>query len=199
MMRLGNLQKIFTHYLLLLWASVVLTSCSYNQMVQKDEAVKAAWAQVENVYQRRADLIPALVKTVKGAANYEKSTLESVINARAKATSITLKPEELTPENISKYQNAQNELSSALGRLLAISENYPELKANQNFLDLQTQLERTENRISVERMKFNQAVEDYNAYIRKFPNNLIASMFGFQPKGYFQAEPGTQKMPEIDL
>jgi LemA protein len=167
--------------------------------VRKDEAVKAAWAQVENAYQRRADLIPALVKTVKGAANYEKSTLEAVVAARAAATGVSIKADELTPENIAKYQRAQGELSSSLGRLLAISENYPELKANQNYLDLQTQLERTENRISVERMKFNQAVQDYNTYIRKFPTNLIASFFNYQPKGYFQAEADSNKMPEIDL
>ena len=177
----------------------LLSSCGYNEIVRKDEAVKAAWAQVENVYQRRADLIPALVKTVKGAANYEKSTLEAVVAARASATSVTIKADELTPENIAKYQRAQGELSTALGRLLAISENYPELKANQNYLDLQTQLERTENRISVERMKFNEAVQDYNTYIRKFPVNFLASFFSYQPKGYFQAEAGSAKMPDIDL
>jgi LemA protein len=186
-------------WLWLLMLGVSLSSCGYNELVRKDEAVKAAWAQVENAYQRRADLIPALVKTVKGAANYEKSTLEAVVAARAAATGVSIKADELTPENIAKYQRAQGELSSSLGRLLAISENYPELKANQNYLDLQTQLERTENRISVERMKFNQAVQDYNTYIRKFPTNLIASFFNYQPKGYFQAEADSNKMPEIDL
>jgi LemA protein len=191
--------KAVLQWLWLLMLGVSLSSCGYNELVRKDEAVKAAWAQVENAYQRRADLIPALVKTVKGAANYEKSTLEAVVAARAAATGVSIKADELTPENIAKYQRAQGELSSSLGRLLAISENYPELKANQNYLDLQTQLERTENRISVERMKFNQAVQDYNTYIRKFPTNLIASFFNYQPKGYFQAEADSNKMPEIDL
>jgi LemA protein len=191
--------KAVLQWIWLLMLGMSLSSCGYNELVRKDEAVKAAWAQVENVYQRRADLIPALVKTVKGAANYEKSTLEAVVAARAAATGVSIKADELTPENIAKYQRAQGELSSSLGRLLAISENYPDLKANQNYLDLQTQLERTENRISVERMKFNQAVQDYNTYIRKFPTNLIASFFNYQPKGYFQAEADSNKMPEIDL
>lgn len=174
-----------------------LQSCQYNTMVEKQEKVTASWAQVQNVYQRRADLIPNLVNTVKGAADFEKSTLEAVMAARAKATSVNINAENLTPEKIAAFQQAQTGLSSALGRLLAVSENYPQLKANQNFLDLQAQLEGTENRISTERMKFNESVQDYNAYIRKFPNNFIASTFGFEKKGYFEAEAKAQTAPEV--
>lgn len=192
-----QLKSRFFNLFLILFSAVALSSCGYNDMVSKDEAVKSAWSQVENVYQRRSDLIPNLVNTVKGAANFEKSTLTAVMEARAKATSITLKADELTPEKIAQYQSAQAGLSSALGRLMAVSENYPELKANQNFLELQSQLEGTENRITVERMKFNNTTQDYNTFIRKFPYNLTASMFKFESKGYFQAEASAKTAPEV--
>lgn len=169
----------------------------YNKMVTLDEGVQTAWSQVENVYQRRADLIPNLVNTVKGYAQHESSTFEGVVNARAKATQITVDPENLTPEALEKFQKAQGELSSALGRLMAISENYPELKANENFLQLQAQLEGTENRITVERQKFNETARGYNTTIRKFPNNILAGMFGFEKKAYFEAEEGAQRAPEV--
>ena len=166
-------------------------------MVEKEEAVNTAWSNVENQYQRRADLIPNLVNTVKGYASHESETLESVVQARAKATQITLNAEDLTPEKLQQYQKAQGEIGSALGRLMRITENYPELKANQNFQELQAQLEGTENRISVERRNFNQATQDYNTFIRKFPQNLIANMFGFEKKPYFEAESGNEKAPEV--
>lgn len=170
---------------------------SYNNLVEKEEAVTKQWAQVENSYQRRADLIPNLVNTVKGYADFEKSTLEAVITARSKATGITVDPTNLTPEKIQQFQQAQDQLSGALSRLLVTVEKYPELKANQNFLELQAQLEGTENRISVERGKFNEMVEVFNVYLRKFPTNIIAGMFGFEKKGYFQAAAGSEKAPEV--
>jgi len=170
---------------------------SYNNLVEKEEAVTKQWAQVENSYQRRADLIPNLVNTVKGYADFEKSTLEAVINARSKATGITVDPTNLTPDKIQQFQQAQDQLSGALSRLLVTVEKYPELKANQNFLELQSQLEGTENRISVERGKFNEMVEAFNVYLRKFPTNIIAGMFGFEKKGYFQAAAGSEKAPEV--
>lgn len=170
---------------------------SYNNLVEKEEAVTKQWAQVENSYQRRADLIPNLVNTVKGYADFEKSTLEAVINARSKATGITVDPTNLTPDKIQQFQQAQDQLSGALSRLLVTVEKYPELKANQNFLELQAQLEGTENRISVERGKFNEMVEAFNVYLRKFPTNIIAGMFGFEKKGYFQAAAGAEKAPEV--
>jgi LemA protein len=175
------------------------SSCGYNTMVEKDETVEAAWANVQNAYQRRADLVPNLVNTVKGAANFEKETLTAVIEARAKATSVNISPDNLTPENIQRFQQAQGELSGALSRLLVSVERYPELKANQNFLELQAQLEGTENRISVERRKFNETVQDYNSYIRSFPRNLIAGMFDFEKKGYFEADAGAQKAPTVEF
>ncbi|MBF8963406.1 LemA family protein [Pontibacter sp. FD36] len=175
------------------------SSCGYNTMVQKDETVETAWANVQNAYQRRADLIPNLVNTVKGAANFERETLESVINARAKATSVQLSADDLTPENLQRFQAAQNELGGALSRLLVSVERYPELKANQNFLELQAQLEGTENRISVERRKFNEAVQDYNTTVRSFPNNLMAGIFGFERKGHFQADPGAERAPTVQF
>lgn len=182
-----------------LFAVLSLSSCGYNTMVKLDEQVKSQWAQVENVYQRRADLIPNLVNSVKGAANFEQETLTQVIEARAKATSVNVDPTKLTPESIAQFQAAQGQLSQSLGRLLVTVEAYPQLKANQNFLELQSQLEGTENRISVERMKFNQVTQDYNAKIRTFPNNLTASMFGFEQKGYFQAEAGANKAPTVQF
>ena len=175
------------------------SSCGYNSMVAKDEGVEAQWANVQNAYQRRADLIPNLVNTVKGAANFEQETLTRVIEARAKATSVNISPDNLTPENIERFQAAQGELSGALSRLLVSVERYPELKANQNFLELQAQLEGTENRISVERRKFNEAVQDYNSYIRSFPRNMIAGMFDFEQKGYFEAEAGAQTAPTVEF
>jgi LemA protein len=176
---------------------LLFSSCGYNAMVAKQEACVAQWANVENAYQRRADLIPNLVNTVKGAANFEQETLTKVIEARANATSIKIDADKLTPENISKFEAAQNELSGALSRLLVTVERYPELKALQNFQDLQAQLEGTENRIAVERKKFNDTVQDYNAYIRKFPQVLYSSWLGFEKKGYFQAAAGSEKVPEV--
>ncbi len=170
----------------------------YNKMVQKDEGCAKAWADVENAYQRRLDLIPNLVKTVQGAADYEKGTLEAVIEARAKATSVQVDPSNLTEESIAKFQAAQDQLSSALSRLMVVVERYPELKANQNFLELQAQLEGTENRIAVERGKFNETVNDYNSYIRRFPNNIIAGIFNFDKKGYFKATEGSDKAPDVE-
>lgn len=169
----------------------------YNKMVTLDEGVQTAWSQVENVYQRRADLIPNLVNTVKGYAAHESSTLEGVVNARAKATQVTVDPEDLSPEALAKFQEAQGELSSALGRLMMITESYPDLKANENFMQLQAQLEGTENRITVERQKFNEAARGYNTTIRKFPNNIFAGMFGFEKKAYFEAVEGAQRAPEV--
>ena len=171
----------------------------YNGMVAAEEGVGAAWAQVENVYQRRADLIPNLVATVKGYAAHESSTLEGVIEARSKATQVTVNPENLTPEALEKFNQAQGELSNALGRLLMITENYPDLKANENFRDLQAQLEGTENRITTERMKFNDTAKAYNTMIRKFPNNILASMFNFETKGYFQAQEGAAAAPKVEF
>lgn len=174
--------------------------CSYNGMVKKQEAVESAWSQVENVYQRRADLIPNLVNTVKGAANFEKETLEAVIQARASATQVKVDPTNLDPASLQKFEQAQTGLSSALSRLLVSVERYPELKANQNFRDLQVQLEGTENRISEERRKFNLVVQEYNSSIRSFPNNLMAGMFGFEKKAYFEAiTEGAEKAPEVSF
>ncbi|MBC6991504.1 MULTISPECIES: LemA family protein [Hymenobacter] len=188
--------------LLYLAGMVVLlsqSSCGYNSMVTKDQAVKAQWANVQNSYQRRSDLIPNLVNTVKGAANFEKSTLTDVINARAKATSVQVSPENLTPENIKRFQEAQSQVSAGLGRLLAVSENYPDLKANANFQELQAQIEGTENRINVERQKFNAVTNDYNTYIRSFPNNLFAGIFKFTEKPYFEADATSQKAPTVQF
>jgi LemA protein len=172
---------------------------SFNNMVSREETVTSAWAQVENVYQRRADLIPNLVNTVKGYAEFEQETLTRVIEARAKATSVTVDPTNLTPEKLAEFQAAQGELSNALGRLLVSVERYPDLKANQNFLDLQSQLEGTENRIAVERQKFNGVVQDYNTYIRRFPQNFMAGMYGFEKKGYFEAKEGAEEVPQVQF
>lgn len=178
-------------------AGLVLVG-GYNSLVTGEESVKSAWSQVENVYQRRADLIPNLVATVKGVANFEKETYTAVAEARAKAGQVTVTPEMLNdPAAFQKFQQAQGELSSALSRLLVVAERYPELKANQNFLDLQSQLEGTENRISTERLKFNQTAQSYNTMVRRFPKNFIASIFGFKEKAYFTAEPGSNKAPEV--
>ena len=195
-----DFRKYLPLILLALAALLVFSMCgSYNSAVNKDETVKKAWSQVENQYQRRADLIPNLVNTVKGYANFEQQTLQQVIQARASATQVKIDANNLTPEAIQRFEQAQQGLSGALSRLLAVSENYPDLKANQNFLDLQKQLEGTENRISVERKNFNETVQDYNAYIRRFPTNLIAGMFGFSPKGYFQAAAGSENAPKVQF
>ncbi len=170
---------------------------TYNNMVTMSEAVDAQWSQVENVYQRRADLIPNLVNTVKGYANHEKETLEGVIEARSKATSVNVDASNLDAQSLQKFQAAQDGLSQALSKLMVVVERYPDLKANQNFLDLQAQLEGTENRIAVERKKFNEQVRAYNTYIKKFPNNIFAGMFGFEKKPYFKAEAGAEKAPEV--
>jgi len=170
---------------------------TYNNMVTKGESVDAQWSQVENVYQRRADLIPNLVNTVKGYATHEKETLEGVVEARAKATSVNIDASNLTPQSMQAFQKAQDGLSGALSKLMVVVEKYPDLKANQNFLDLQAQLEGTENRIAVERKKFNEKVREYNTYIKTFPNNLYAGMFGFTQKPYFKAAQGSDKAPEV--
>ena len=170
---------------------------TYNGLVSKDEKVASAWANVETVYQRRADLIPNLVNTVKGYAAHESKTLADVTEARAKSTAISIDPSTATPAQMEAWMKAQGEVSSALGRLIAISENYPELKANQNFLELQKQLEGTENRISTERRKYNEEVRGYNAKIRRFPTNLIAGMFGFEKRVMFEAQEGAEVAPVV--
>ncbi len=181
---------------LLIYSSVKGT---YNNMVTQDEAVNANWAQVENVYQRRADLIPNLVNTVKGYAAHEQETLEGVIEARSKATAVNVKPENLDAQSLQQFQQAQSGLSSALSRLMVVVERYPDLKANQNFLDLQAQLEGTENRITVERRKFNESARAFNTYIRTFPKSIYANLFGFDKKAYFEAEQGAEKAPEVSF
>ena len=186
--------------LLLAFGSAFLfSSCGYNKMVQLDEQTKSQWSQVENVYQRRADLIPNLVNTVKGYAAHEQETLEGVIEARSKATTVNIDPAKLTPESIQQFNQAQDGLSSALSRLMVVVERYPDLKANQNFMDLQAQLESTENRISTERRRFNEVTQSYNAYIRKFPQVIYAGWFGFDKKTYFEAQQGAEKAPEVQF
>jgi LemA protein len=169
----------------------------YNGMVTMNEGVTSQWGNVETQYQRRSDLIPNFVNTVKGAANFEQTTLTQVIEARAKATSVNIDPTKLTPETMQQFQQAQGQVSSALGRLMVVMEQYPELKATQNFRDLQTELEGTENRISVERRKFNEVALLYNTYIKRFPQNMIAGMFSFAAKPYFEATAGAEKAPEV--
>lgn len=179
---------------------LILGGCGcngYNNMVNLDEDVKNKWANVQSDYQRRADLIPNLVNTVKGYANFEQETLTKVVEARAKATSVNINAGDLTPEKLAQFQQAQGELSGALSRLLVTVEKYPDLKANQNFLDLQKQLEGTENRIKVSRNDFNASVQGYNSTVRKFPNNLFAGMFGFRPKEPFKADPGSERAPTV--
>ena len=188
-------------YLIFLSAALVLLLiwgiATYNSLVSLQEEVSSTWGQVENVYQRRADLIPNLVATVKGYAAHERSTFEAVTQARANAT--TVHGGELSEEEVKDYQKAQGQVTSALGRLLVIAENYPELKANENFLDLQAQLEGTENRIAEARRLFNDAAKKYNRKVRFFPSNIIASMFGFEKKGYFEAEAGAEKAPKVEF
>jgi LemA protein len=183
-------------------AVLILGGCGcggYNKMVNLDEEVKAKWANVQSDYQRRSDLIPSLVATVKGAANFEQETLTRVIEARAKATQVTIDPTNLNEQNMARFQQAQGELSGALSRLLVVSEQYPQLQATQNFMDLQKQLEGTENRIKVSRNDFNASVQTYNSTVRKFPNNLFAGMFGFSRKEGFAADPGSQTAPKVDF
>jgi len=180
--------------LVFLWAKN-----AYNSMVTKEEGVTSAWAQVENVYQRRADLIPNLVATVKGYAAHEQETLEGVVNARAKATQTTIDPTNLTEASMKQFQAAQGELGSALQRLMVVVERYPDLKANQNFLELQAQLEGSENRITVERQKFNETARAYNTYIRQFPKNILSGMFGFERKAYFEAAEGADEVPIVEF
>ncbi|MBP3350539.1 MAG: LemA family protein [Bacteroidaceae bacterium] len=193
------MKRVLVSLVAMVVLAMSLTSCSYNSMVEADENVKAQWAKVENQYQRRADLIPNLVSTVKGYAAHEATTLEAVVEARAKATQVTIDAENLTEENLKAYQEAQGELSQALGRLLAVTENYPDLKANENFRDLQAQLEGTENRIATERGRYSELVAGYNAKIRKFPAVITAKIFGFEAKPQFAAETGAEKAPVVEF
>lgn len=178
---------------------VIFFYASYNRFVNREEGVKTAWSNVETQYQRRSDLIPNLVNTVKGYAAHETQTLEAVTEARTRATSINLSADDLTPEKMAEFQQAQGEVRSALGRLIAISESYPDLKANQNFLELQSQLEGTENRIAVARKDFNQTAQQYNMAVRRFPGNLVAKLFGFELKPYFQAAEGAETAPQVQF
>lgn len=172
---------------------------SNNNMVELQEKAKTQWAQVESAYQRRSDLIPNLVSTVKGYADFEKETLESVIQARANATKTTIDPTNITPEQMAQFQQSQDNLSGALSRLMVVVERYPDLKANQNFLELQSQLEGTENRINVERNRFNETAKDYNVYIRKFPASVVAGILNFDPMALFQSAPGSEQAPKVEF
>lgn len=192
-------KKSLLYILSLILLIPIFSSCGYNKMVSLDEGVTSQWANVENVYQRRMDLIPNLVNTVKGYADFEQQTLTQVIEARAKATQVTIDPTNLNESNIQQFQQVQGELSSALSRLLVSIERYPDLKANQNFLELQAQLEGTENRIAVERRKFNESVQIYNSYIRSFPRVIYAGWFGFEKKAYFEADPAAKQAPKVDF
>lgn len=194
------MKKMFRHIVMVAVAMLALsslTSCNYNSLVEKRENADQQWAQVENVYQRRADLIPNLVNTVKGYASHESETLQAVVEARAKATSINIDPKNLNEASLKKFQDAQGELSAALGKLLAVTEAYPDLKANQNFMALQAQLEGTENRIATERKRYTEAVRDYNVAIKKFPTTIYAGWFGFEEMPQFKAEAGAEKAPEV--
>lgn len=193
------MKKFLVHIFAVVAFAASLTSCDYNSMVEAEENVNAQWAKVENQYQRRADLIPNLVNTVKGYAAHEATTLEAVVEARSKATQMTVDAENLDAESLQKFQEAQGELSQALGRLLSITENYPDLKANENFRDLQAQLEGTENRISTERGRYSEMVASYNAMIRKFPGIITAKIFGFDAKPQFAAEDGSEKAPIVEF
>ena len=188
-----------TWIILIAVVAVIVIYCvsSYNSLVTQEETVGTAWSNVENQYQRRSDLIPNLVNTVKGYAAHEKETFDAVVSARAKATQMSIDIDDLTPEKIAAYQKAQGEVGSALSRLLAVTENYPDLKANENFKELQAQLEGTENRISVERRKFNETAREYNTSIPRFPKNIVAGLFGFEKRPYFEAEEGSEKAPEV--
>lgn len=182
-----------------IFLGITQSSCNYNAFVTADEEVNKAWSQVENVYQRRADLVPQLVSTVKGAAEFEKSTFEAVTEARSQASSIKLDPSQMTEADLQQFQQAQDNLSKSLGRLMVTVEKYPDLKATANFKDLQAQLEGTENRIAVERKKFNEAAQNYNTMIRRFPKNLLAKIYGFEKRPYFQASPEASQAPVIEF
>jgi len=188
----GTIGIIAAVVVIAMWAA-----SAYNTMVGEQENATTALANVQSAYQRRADLIPNLVEVVKGYAAHEQGTFEAVVNARAKATQITLDPTNLTPEKLQEFQKAQGELGSALGRLIAVQENYPELKANENFKDLQVQLEGTENRINEARNKFNAVVQQYNVVIRSFPKNILAGIFGFQKMDKFEADSDAQNAPKV--
>ena len=192
--QLGWIIPVALLVVIIMWAV-----SGYNGMVSMDESVQGKWADVETQYQRRADLIPNLVSTVKGYAAHESETLESVVKARSEASWVKVDPENITPEKLAEYQKAQSGVSSALGRLMVIVEKYPDLKANQNFLELQSQLEGTENRINVARRDFNEAAKQYNTSIRRFPKNIIAGMFGFEKKAYFEAEKGAEQAPKVEF
>ena len=196
-MKKGTITLLVIGVLILIMVGGTLTT--YNGLIAKDEAVATAWGNIQSQYQRRADLIPNLVSTVKGYAKHESETLENVMAARAKATQVTINSDNLTPEKLKQYQAAQGELSQALGRLMAVSENYPNLKANENFSELQAQLEGTENRINESRQFYNSAVQTYNVSVRRFPANIVAGMFGFDKKNQFEAEAGAEKAPKVEF
>lgn len=196
-MKKGTITLLVIGVLILIMVGGTLTT--YNGLIAKDEAVATAWGNIQSQYQRRADLIPNLVSIVKGYAKHESETLENVMAARAKATQVTINSDNLTPEKLKQYQAAQGELSQALGRLMAVSENYPNLKANENFSELQAQLEGTENRINESRQIYNSAVQTYNVSVRRFPANIVAGMFGFDKKNQFEAEAGAEKAPKVEF
>lgn len=196
-MKKGTITLLVIGVLILIMVGGTLTT--YNGLIAKDEAVATAWGNIQSQYQRRADLIPNLVSTVKGYAKHESETLENVMAARAKATQVTINSDNLTPEKLKQYQAAQGELSQALGRLMAVSENYPNLKANEYFSELQAQLEGTENRINESRQIYNSAVQTYNVSVRRFPANIVAGMFGFDKKNQFEAEAGAEKAPKVEF
>lgn len=196
-MKKGTITLLVIGVLILILVGGTLTT--YNGLIAKDEAVATAWGNIQSQYQRRADLIPNLVSTVKGYAKHESETLENVLTARAKATQLTISADDLTPEKLKQYQAAQGELSQALGRLMAVSENYPDLKANENFSELQAQLEGTENRINESRQIYNSVVQTYNVSVRRFPANIVAGMFGFDKKNQFEAEAGAEKAPKVEF
>ena len=196
-MKKGTITLLVIGVLILIMVGGTLTT--YNGLIAKDEAVATAWGNIQSQYQRRADLIPNLVSTVKGYAKHESETLENVLAARDKATQVTINADNLTPEKLKQYQAAQGELSQALGRLMAVSENYPNLKANENFSELQAQLEGTENRINESRQIYNSAVQTYNVSVRRFPAKIVAGMFGFDKKNQFEAEAGAEKAPKVEF
>ena len=198
-MNISNNQRTLIIIVAVFLAIGAFVITKYNGLVAQDENVNKAWGNVETQYQRRSDLIPNLVETVKGYASHEKTTLESVMNARSKATQIQMNVNDLSEQKLKQYQQAQGEITAALGRLIALSENYPDLKANENFKDLQVQLEGTENRISESRRQFNEAVQHYNMTVRKFPGNVIAGLFGFEKKNGFVAETGSEKAPQVNF